>query len=217
MAYTRLLRAYYRREAPIPAGEVYRLVRATSKAQRLAVDTVLAEFFQRQDQAWHNKRADEEIAAYQAQADTNRRIARERTVQRTVNETSTKRPPNHKPEPLTRKDKDIVGQEPDASPLKRDSLNGKRSTAIAVLDFLNEKTGRRYKPVKANLELIAARLREGASEEDLRAVVAKKCREWSGDAAMAIYLRPATLFNATKFAQYQGELGAPDPEKRMVM
>ncbi len=90
------------------------------------------------------------------------------------------------------KPKDTVGKNPDV--------------ASQVLEFLNEKTGRSYRPVKANLELIQARIREGASVQDLRAVVAKKCREWSGDEKMAQYLRPETLFGARKFAQYVGEL-----------
>jgi uncharacterized protein YdaU (DUF1376 family) len=112
LAYTRLLRAYYRREKPIPANpaETYRLVRALTATQKRAVTTVLHEFFVEQEDGWHNKRADEEITAYQAQADTNRRIARERivprTVQRTVHDSSTKRIPNQEPEPLT------INQEP---------------------------------------------------------------------------------------------------------
>lgn len=89
MAYTRLIRAYYRREGPIPDSEKYRLTRASSKAQRAAVDTVLLEFFVKDGDVWRQKRCDEEIAAYQAQAATNRRIAR----QRTVNESLTNRSP----------------------------------------------------------------------------------------------------------------------------
>lgn len=107
MAYTRLLRAYYRRELPIPEGEAYRLARANSRAQKEAVDSVLREFFDKRADGWHNKRADEEVTAYQAQSETNRRIARERTVQRSVNESlnepSTNRPPNQ--EPLTKNQK----------------------------------------------------------------------------------------------------------------
>ena len=79
-------------------------------------------------------------------------------------------------------------------------------TAIGILNFLNAKTGRHYKPKKVNIDLIVARLKEGATEEELRKVIAKKVREWTGDATMAVYLRPATLFNRTKFAQYEGEL-----------
>lgn len=78
--------------------------------------------------------------------------------------------------------------------------------AIAVLDFLNEKAGKAYRPVESNLNLIVARLKTGASVMDCRQVIAKKTREWKGDLKMAEYLRPATLFNALKFEQYMGEL-----------
>ena len=74
-----------------------------------------------------------------------------------------------------------------------------------ILDFLNEKTGRAYRPVAVNLEFIRARLKEGYTEDECRMVIAKKAREWLGDDAMAVYLRPATLFNRTKFNQYIGE------------
>ena len=95
----------------------------------------------------------------------------------------------------TEKSRDYVGLKPNGA-------------AKEVLDFLNEKTGKSYQPVRANTDLINARLKEGASVDDLRAVVAKKCREWGADEKMSRYLRPATLFNATKFAQYRGELDA---------
>ena len=78
--------------------------------------------------------------------------------------------------------------------------------AREILAFLNKKTGRNYRPVLANLNMIRARLKEGYTADELRQVVAKKCREWRGDSFMEKYLRPATLFNATKFAQYSGEL-----------
>jgi uncharacterized phage protein (TIGR02220 family) len=104
------------------------------------------------------------------------------------------------------KGKDTVGQKPDV-----------RQQAKEVLNFLNSKTGRNYEAVPANLELILARLKEGATVDDLRAVVAKKCREWAGDEKMAPYLRPATLFGRTKFAQYKGEIGAPEPQLRVAM
>ena len=64
MAYTRLLRVYYRDEKPLPLvkPQLYRLARASSRAQRAAVDAVLAEFFTQSPEGWHNKRADKEIA-----------------------------------------------------------------------------------------------------------------------------------------------------------
>lgn len=84
-----------------------------------------------------------------------------------------------------------------------------RQTAREIITFLNEKTGRAYKPVAANLELIEARLREGYTPKELRQVIAKKCREWAGNEDMELYLRPETLFGRRKFAQYSGELVIP--------
>lgn len=81
-----------------------------------------------------------------------------------------------------------------------------KPAAREILDFLNEKAGRNYQPVDANLDFIVARLKEGATAAQCRQVIAKKAREWGGDEKMAEFLRPATLFNKTKFAQYQGEL-----------
>lgn len=116
MAYTRLLRVYYRLEKPIPLdpGATFRLVRASTKVQKEAITRVLHEFFTEEADGWHNVRADEEIAAYQAQAATNARIARARTEKRAEHEphddSSSHRPPNHKPVARTR------SQEPSAKP-----------------------------------------------------------------------------------------------------
>lgn len=108
------------------------------------------------------------------------------------------------------KEKDIVGLLPDA-PLpagSKDPVETRvlRARAVELLAFLNEKAGRNYEPCPANIDFIVARLREGATVEDCRAVIAKKCREWLGDTKMNLYLRPETLFNRTKFAGYKGEL-----------
>lgn len=64
MAYTRLIRAYYHAERPIPKGQAHRLARATTPAQRRAVDAVIAEFFVLQEDGYHQKRCDEEVARY---------------------------------------------------------------------------------------------------------------------------------------------------------
>ena len=66
-AYRRLLDVYYSTEKPLTldARALYRLVRARSKAETASVDVVLSEFFNKQEDGWHNKRADEEIAKAQ--------------------------------------------------------------------------------------------------------------------------------------------------------
>jgi uncharacterized protein YdaU (DUF1376 family) len=62
-AYRRLLDIYYTNERPLPKtqAELYRLVRARSHQEKLAVDIVIGEFFIETPDGWRNKRADEEI------------------------------------------------------------------------------------------------------------------------------------------------------------
>jgi len=82
-----------------------------------------------------------------------------------------------------------------------------------ILEFLNAKTGKAFKPVDSNLNLINARLKEGHAEHEVLAVIERKCSEWMADDKMKQYLRPSTLFNAEKFNAYVGELGVETPEQ----
>lgn len=93
---------------------------------------------------------------------------------------------------------------------KEKAMSG-RPDLLDILDHLNSRTSRNYQPVDANLKLIAARLSEGATPEQCKAVIDAKVDKWGDDPKMADYLRPATLFNATKFAQYVGEVGEQIP------
>lgn len=60
--YTLLLDRYYATEKPIPANETYRIVRAATRQEKAAVDSVLREFFLLTDDGWQHKRVEEEIA-----------------------------------------------------------------------------------------------------------------------------------------------------------
>ena len=64
--YSRLIRWYYASEAPLPADLkiIQRRVRAHSRDERAAVQTVLAEFFELQEDGYHQHRCDDVIAAY---------------------------------------------------------------------------------------------------------------------------------------------------------
>lgn len=62
-AYTRLLDWYYANDRPIPHDRRYAVSRATSSAERTAVDAVLAEFFIAVEGQHRNERADTEIVA----------------------------------------------------------------------------------------------------------------------------------------------------------
>lgn len=65
-AYRRLLDAYYAREKPLPPDEreCFKLARAATKADRDAVKYVLREFFDQQEDGYHQKRVDSEIARF---------------------------------------------------------------------------------------------------------------------------------------------------------
>ena len=96
---------------------------------------------------------------------------------------------------------------------KRDTVGAASpDLAIELLEFLNRKTGRSYRPVETNLALIRARLADGMDPYRLKAMISRKTRAWSSDPTMAPYLRPVTLFNRTKCEQYLGELPLPQPE-----
>ena len=58
--------------------------------------------------------------------------------------------------------------------------------------------------------LIKARLNEGYTINDFKAVIDKKAEEWKDDPKMAQYLRPETLFG-TKFESY---LNAPNASRK---
>lgn len=73
-AYRRLMCLYYRTEKALPADgvQVCRLIRAHTKLERESVQQILAEFFELRDDGYHSDRCDQEIAAYQARAETAR-------------------------------------------------------------------------------------------------------------------------------------------------
>jgi uncharacterized phage protein (TIGR02220 family) len=98
-------------------------------------------------------------------------------------------------------------QEPKKQRKKKTTLPSRLDEAREVLAFLNKMTGRKYRDVPTNLDLIAARLKEGATVAECKAVIAIQVREWKDDPKWSRYLRPATLFNATKFWQYHGKVG----------
>ena len=81
-----------------------------------------------------------------------------------------------------------------------------RKEAKRIIHELNKKTNRRYRPTETNLRLIISRYKEGFTTQEMLAVIAIQCREWIGT-DQEMYLRPATLFNATKFNQYVGKVG----------
>lgn len=82
-----------------------------------------------------------------------------------------------------------------------------KQEATEVLDWLNHVTGKNYRAVDSNLELIANRLKSGVTVQQCKAVIAIKNRAWKDDPKMSQFLRPETLFGKTKFESYIAEVG----------
>jgi uncharacterized phage protein (TIGR02220 family) len=72
--------------------------------------------------------------------------------------------------------------------------------ADEVIEYLNLRAGTKYRKTDSNRNLIMPRVRE-YSVGDCKIVIDKKCAEWLGG-EFSKYLRPSTLFNATKFQSY---------------
>lgn len=112
--------------------------------------------------------------------------------------------------PVLLKQKLTTGDKQNTTPSSSSSSSSSedKTAAADVLDHLNEKTGRSYKPLPATLRLINARFKEGATADECKAVVDAKVAEWGDNPKMQTYLRPATLFAASNFANYVGQVGA---------
>jgi uncharacterized phage protein (TIGR02220 family) len=88
--------------------------------------------------------------------------------------------------------------------------------AKEVLEFLNKKTGKCFRACNprgdrtANAEAIITRLNEGYTVQDMKSVIAMKCREWLYDENMVMNLNPLTLFKRQKFESYIGQIGPED-------
>lgn len=84
--------------------------------------------------------------------------------------------------------------------------------AEKILNYLNQKTGKSFKPLKQTVDLISARIiKEGRTFEDFKKVIDKKTYDWLRDYKMIDFLRPSTLFERVKFENYLNELEPPDP------
>lgn len=100
----------------------------------------------------------------------------------------------------------LVGLKPDGG---RNVKQLRKAEALTLLEFLNGKARKHFRPVAANLGFIEARLAEGISLQDLKTLTVRKCGEWLGT-DQEKYLRPETLYNAKKCHSYLGEIPPED-------
>ena len=80
LAYRRLLDLYYLGEGPLPLDPVECARKIGMRDYINDVSEVLSDFFLKSEDGWHSKRADEEIAAYQAKAERAKSANKKRWV-----------------------------------------------------------------------------------------------------------------------------------------
>lgn len=78
--------------------------------------------------------------------------------------------------------------------------------AHEIINYLNSKANKQYRATTAATKrLINGRLADGYTLEDFKRVIDLKVQQWLHNPEMNKYLRPDTLFNATKFEAYLNE------------
>lgn len=93
--------------------------------------------------------------------------------------------------------------------IKRNEINSVLAPpeiCTQIIGDLNTKAGTSFKVnSKSTAKLIAARLAEQFTVDDFLTVHTNKVRDWRDDPKMAKYLRPETLYRASKFESYLNE------------
>lgn len=124
-AYLLMLHHYYGTEAPLPTGrDLYRLLRAETKPERAAVDTIVRKFWIESDGGLINERAQEEIERASHQRDVNREIGklggRPRGTDSETDSVSEREPHAHETDPVS---EPIPNRNPSQTPDSRLQTN----------------------------------------------------------------------------------------------
>lgn len=117
--------------------------------------------------------------------------------------------PNRVPNTLQEKEKEEE-KEKEGESEGESKPEGYHVHARVCLHFLNEKAGKHFRETDSNLKFISARLSEdGVDVDGVKKMISRQCSKWRGDPKMQDYLRPETLFNATKFDSYYATRDQP--------
>lgn len=119
---------------------------------------------------------------------------------------NTERMRNERAQPVQRT-KSAQGDTDDARALPR--VEKSREEIKEIISHLNQVSGRKYQDTKdATQKHIHARLEEGYTVDDIKAVIDKKVAEWLNNPKMSKYLRPETLFGS----KFEGYFNEPWPD-----
>jgi uncharacterized phage protein (TIGR02220 family) len=87
----------------------------------------------------------------------------------------------------------------------RELFEAPKDNVVEIIAYLNQKTGKSFRAnVASNRAIVSARLNEGYSVDEIKRMIDVMTSKWQ-NTKMEIYLRPETLFGATKFQTYINE------------
>ena len=222
-AYEVLMDHYFTTQAALPSlpATVHRIAGATNDMERASVDRVIQRLFTAQDDGLiHSKKADDAIAKYLVciakKAEGGRNGAAKWSQMRAEQQAAylAGYPQRHAAEAGTRIYRKTGKHAKPLDPTRK-AESAKRRAAVEIslrmIDYLNERAGTRYEGTRAHVVLMTSRiLQDGADEAKMRAVIDMKVAEWGKDLERRRYLSPDTLFNATKWGKYVGQIEQRD-------
>lgn len=223
--YVFLLCGYYKNRGPLDDdNSTLSAIVRLPLSEWLIERPVMAKFFQIRDGKWHQKRADMEILKRSQRQESGRRGAESRwdedskpdgkghgkqdgKIMEVITHNSQ---PQSEPQPKPKSDPESLSSgKPDNAEMAI------LTQARIVLHYLNEKAARHYREVAANLLFIKQRLEEpDVTIEGMKVMIDRQVARWKGT-DYDKYLRPQTLFNRSKFADYYDNRDMPvDNPKR---
>lgn len=123
------------------------------------------------------------------------------------------KPDNKEPEPKA--------AAPEEKPVEPKEAEKEKIPFKAIIDYLNEKTGKTYKNVPGNQKLIRTIWNQGYSFEDFKTVIDNQVADWTGviftksGKPGETYLKPATLFGP-KFDEYLNNTPKQPQQKKQL-
>lgn len=130
----------------------------------------------------------------------------EQQIEQHVNSTRTAREQHVNTEKERKKEKKVRN--------KNYTVGQIKNQATEIINYLNKKTGKDFRPTETNVKLISGRMSEGFTAQDFMKVIDIKVTKWKGDPKMDDFLRPTTLFCKSKFESYLNESPVQNLKKR---
>ena len=215
--YRLLLDAFWSR-GPLP-DDLNRLQRLSANCDAETLRFILERYWDRTERGWVNAKMEEirkeQSAKHQRRVNAGRRGGLQKSENKGVSSnaramleqcsSNQNQNQNQKEETMP-----SSGELDPGPPKVRKGSSDAHKEAAELLEYLNTKAGRSYRAKdnsgkwSPHVEQAKARIAEYGVDA-IKAVIDRKVAEWSSDEKMARYLRPDTLFNRTKLANYIGD------------